>query len=688
MVFSDRTLASFQRADYKTYQQIADNFVIWDAIDVHYRGETVRCGGHVIAAISRKVLLDILQKRCIELGVEMKFEVEVNDLSQLPSHDLLIAADGVNSIIRKMYEEQFKPSVEWGKARYIWLGADKVLDAFNFIFRENEHGLFQVHAYPFSGTTSTFIVECDEQSWLNAGLDKATEAESLAYCQTLLDEHLNGTQLISNNSKWLSFPTLKTKNWHLQGSRFKVQGSRSLSVNREPGTLNLEPHIVLLGDAAHTAHFSIGAGTKLAMEDAIALATALDQHSNIETALNEYELERKPVVETFQRAAADSQAYFETIKRYLGLPPMQFAFQLLTRSGRISYDDLHFRDARFGDMVDRWFWANAECGVRNAEWNEVDHPAVSLAPSPVFAPIKICGLTLSNRIVARPFADILSIDLKGACLVMTEVCAVSPDGRISSDASGMYNDAHKESWAGVVEEAHKQGGRVGMQIGHAGRRGAVRPRSEGLERPLREGGWPLISASPIPYTPRSQAPKEMDRADMDRIRNDFVKAALMANETGIDLLQLHFAHGYLIASFLSPLTNLRTDEYGGDGEKRTRFPLEIFDAVRAAWPQDKPMSVALSASDWARGGVELEEVIAFARLLKEQGCDLIEVLAGQTTATSEPPYGRGFLTLLSDRIRNGSGITTMVGGYLTTSSEANTILAAGRADLCIMNTTT
>ncbi|MEO6457951.1 MAG: FAD-dependent monooxygenase [Chloroflexia bacterium] len=669
VVFSDRTLASFQRADYKTYQQIADNFVIWDAIDVHYRGETVRCGGHVIAAISRKVLLDILQRRCIELGVEMKFEVEVNDLTQLPPHDLLIASDGVNSITRKMYEEQFKPSVEWGKAMYIWLGADKVLDAFNFIFRENEHGLFQVHAYPFSGATSTFIVECDEQSWLNAGLDKSTEAESLAYCQTLLDEHLNGTQLISNNSKWLNFPTLKTKNWHIQ--------------NPKSGRPLGHQNTVLLGDAAHTAHFSIGAGTKLAMEDAVALATALDQHSDIEAALNEYELERKPVVETFQRAAAESQAYFETIKRYLGLPPMQFAFQLLTRSGRISYDDLHFRDARFGDMVDRY--------MARLIGHEQPLSTPILAPPPIFAPLKLRGLAIPSRIVTRPFSDVDlhgQIQVRGAGLVMIEVCAVSADGRVSPDSSGMYNDTHKEAWTSVVEKVHKQDGSVGIQLGHAGRRGAVRPRSEGLDRPLREGGWPLISASSIPYTTRSQVPKEMDRTDMDSARDDFVQAAHMSDKAGFDLLQLHFAHGYLLASFLSPLTNLRTDEYGGDPQKRTRFPLEVFDAVRAIWPQEKPMSVALSGSDWARGGVDLDEVIAFAILLKEHGCDLIEVLAGQTTPASEPPYSRGFLTPLSDRIRNGAGIPTMVGGYLTTSSEANTILAAGRADLCIMSTTT
>ena len=677
VVFSDRTLASFQRADYKTYQQIADNFVIWDAIDVHYRGETIRCGGHVIAAISRKVLLDILQKRCIELGVKIQFETEVNNLSDLPQHDLLIASDGVNSITRKTFEEQFKPGIEWGKAKYIWLGADKVLDAFNFIFMENEHGLFQVHAYPFSGTTSTFIVECDEASWLNAGLEKATEAESLAYCQSLLDEHLNGVRLISNNSKWLNFPTLKTRNWHTQSSKFKVQGSKSQS-NIEPGILNLEPRIVLLGDAAHTAHFSIGAGTKLAMEDAIALSTALDQHSDIELALDEYELERKPVVETFQRAAAESQSYFETIKRYTGLPPVQFAFQLLTRSGRITYDDLHFRDARFGDMVDRYMAQRA---------SKVQQEPAILAPPPVFAPLRLRDLEIPNRIVRascseRDFDS--RVQVRGAGLVMTGICAVSADGRVSPDSCGLYDNAAKERWAALAKSVHEQQGVAGLQLGHAGRRGAVRPRGEGLDRPLREGAWSLISASPVPYTPRSQVPREMDRDDMERVLEDFVRAARMADEAGFDLLQLHFAHGYLLASFLSPLTNLRTDEYGGDHEKRGRFPLEVFDAVREVWPQEKPVSVALSASDWVKGGVELDEVIAFARLLKDHGCDLIEVLAGQTTPTGEPPYGRGFLTALSDRVRNGADIPTMVGGYLTTGSEANTILAAGRADLCIV----
>src|SRR5260221_11083016 len=563
VVFSDRTLASFQRADYKTYEQIRDQFVIWDAIDTCYRGETIRCGGHVIASISRKRLLNILQRRCVELGINLEFGREISDLTELGDYYLLIAANGINSLGRKAYEHIFKPTIELGKAKYIWLGANKVLDAFTFIFRENEHGLFQVHAYPFSGTASTFLLECDEASWLNAGLDKASEEESLAYCQHLLAENLDGASLLSNNSKWINFPTLKTRLWH-------------------------HKNMVLFGDCAHTAHFSIGSGTKLAMEDAIALASSLEQHQDLETALNAYELERKPVVEVFQKAAAESQAYFETIKRYLGLDPLQFAFQLLTRSGRISYDDLKFRDVRFGETDDRWDMQKAG-----------DTEAIA-APPPRFAPTRMPGVTIPTRIVLlqkasaemsspgdnhEDYPEAVQEPAGNVGLVLTELTAVSAEGRITPHSPGIYNAEQREVWKAIVEQIHSVSpAKIALQLGHAGRRGSTRPRSEGLDRPLRRGNWPLLSASSIPYTPQSQVPKEMDRASMDQVRNEFVRAARLAQEAGFDLLHLHFAHGYLLASFLSPLTNLRNDEYGGRLERRLCFPLEGFDSLRAALP--------------------------------------------------------------------------------------------------------
>lgn len=692
VVFSDRTLASFERADYKTYKQITDRFVIWDSIDVRYRGETVRCGGHVIASISRRLLLNVLQERCAELGVNLQFGVDIHDLTGIPECDLLIASDGVNSLVRKEYEATLKPSVEWGSARYIWLGAERVLDAFTFIFHENEDGFFTTHAYPFSGTSSTFIVECSEATWLKAGLDEVDEAQSLAYCQGLLHEDLRGAALLSNNSKWINFPTLKTKHWHT---------SRASQGDAAKSKIN---HIVLLGDAVHTAHFSIGSGTKLAMEDAIALASALEEYGNIEAALNAYEVERKPVVETFQRAASESQTYFETISRYRNLEPVQFAFQLLTRSGRITYSDLHLRDPRFGDIVDRWYRERAECGVgrqvmdkgrrvANGDEGMVVQPL--FAPPPIFAPLAMRSLTFPSRIV-RPLCTTPARDglpgmpatnkgsISSPHSLLTEMCAVSPEGRISFETPGMYSDEHVEAWARIVEGIHAEGNLAGISIGHAGRRGATLPRSEGLDRPIRDGAWPLLSASAIPYTSRSQVPVEMDREDMERVRDEFVRGARLADEAGFDFLQLHCAHGYLLASFLSPLSNKREDEYGGTRMRRMSYPLEVFDAVRAAWPESKPLVVALTATDLAKGGAEVEEAVAFASVIKARRCDFVEALAGQTVPHGELAYGRGFLTHYSDRIRNEAGIPTMVGGYVTTSNEANTILAAGRADLCIV----
>ena len=487
-----------------------------------------------------------MQNRCFELGINLKFSYEINDLAELGDYDLLIAADGLNSIVRKKYESSFKPSLEYGKARYIWLGANKVLDAFTFIFCENEHGLFQVHSYPFNGTTSTFIIECDEASWLKAGLDEADEAQSLAYCQQLLEENLGGATLLSNNSKWISFPMLKTQHWH-------------------------HKNIVLLGDAIHTAHFSIGSGTKLAMEDAIALASALEQHSDLETALNEYELERKPVVEIFQRAARESQSYFETLKRHMTLDPVPFTFNLLTRSGRITYDDLRLRDQRFGDVVDRWY-ANKALSQSNTENSSATQTL--FAPPPLFTPLTLRRVHLPNRIALSPrpncaaqngllveaYANQMqSAACSGAGLVETEQVAISAQGRITPDCAGIYHADHVEAWKRVIEFIHDHtSAKVAIQLNHAGRRGSTRSRTNGLDRSLQEDNWPLFSASSIPYSPSNQVPIEMNRADMDSVRDDFVLATQRAHEAGFDVLQLNFAQGYLLASFISPLTNHET----------------------------------------------------------------------------------------------------------------------------------
>ncbi|MFQ5614070.1 MAG: FAD-dependent monooxygenase, partial [Anaerolineae bacterium] len=659
VVFSDRTLAAFREADYKTYKEITDHFVVWDAIDIKYRDETIRCGGHSFAGLSRKKLLNILQARCEELGVGLTFEIEITDVTEYAGYDLVIGADGVNSLTRKTYEDVFQPDLEVGQAKFVWFGTDKVFDSFTFIFRENEHGLFQAHAYPFDGQTSTFIIECDEATWRRTGLGETDEENTIAYCQELFAPDLGHHQLLSNRSWWVNFIRVKNKVWRHR-------------------------NVVLLGDAVHTAHFSIGSGTKLAMEDAITLSNAFEQHGDdLERALNDYELERRPRVEALQAAARESRIYFENIRRYAHLEPMQFAFHLLTRSGRISYDNLRLRDPYFSETVDRWYAGRSRPPAGDGR------PSVVAVP-PLFNPINLRGLALPTRVVLSPgpaydaeegapgetqARNLRGQALDGVALVLTEPVAVSPEGRITPGCAGMYRPEHLAAWKEIVDGIHAAApARLGLRLNHAGRRGSTRPRRYGLDRPLPEGNWPLLSASALPYAPQNQTPKAMDRADMDQVRDAFVRAATMAAEAGFDLLQLHFAHGYLLASFISPLTNVRDDDYGGPLENRLRFPLEVFAAVRATWPEDKPLSVAVSATDWARGGQEIDEAVAVAGALKAAGCDLVEVLAGQTTPDARPVYGPGFLTSFSDRIRSEARLPTMVGGGLVTTDQVNTIL--------------
>jgi anthraniloyl-CoA monooxygenase len=666
IVFSDATLRELQEADHQTHADITAHFAKWDAIDVRWKDELIRTHGHAFAGLSRRVMLQILQDRCAEVGVELMFNHNLTDFSEFANRDLVIAADGSNSLVRKRYESVFQPSFDVTDRKYVWLGTSFRPDSIFFNFRETEFGLFLGTIYPFTGDLSTFVVECDPADWKRAGLDEATEAETAAFAEKIFAEDLRGESIVTNKSTWLNFVTIKNRTWH-------------------------HGNVVLVGDSAHTAHYSVGSGTRMAMEDAIALSQALDEHDDLEQAFVYYEQGREPVTEAIQEAAKTSYTWFTNLSRYEGLEPIQLAFNLVTRSGRIGYDNLRTRDAAFVDRVDRWFSMRARETIKEP----------ILAPPPMFTPLKLREMALSNLVVLAPaglgsavdgtpndmhLGQLLERAEGGAGIVMTELTAISSDARVTPGDTGMYSKAHTSEWARLMDGIHERSlAKVGLRVNHAGRRGATRPRWEGLDRPLLEGGWPLLSASPIPYSAEAQVPKEMTRSDMDRVRDHFVRATASANHAGFDLLNLYFAHGYLMASFISPLTNRRQDEYGGSLDARMRFPLEVFDAVRAEWPQPKPLCVSISASDLTRKGLQPQDGVAVATLLEEHGCDLIEVLAGQTVINDSPAYGRYFLADLSDLVRNLAGIKTMTRGRITKPDEANTLLAGGRADLAIMD---
>ncbi|MGH2692346.1 MAG: FAD-dependent monooxygenase [Actinomycetota bacterium] len=654
VVFSDRTLAEFREADQRTYEQITERFVTWEAIDVFYHDKLIRSGGHVFAGIARVALLDILAARCEELGVDLRFESESGHLDGSEA-DLVIAADGVHSEIRAAREKVFRPRLERGRAKYIWFGTDRVLDSFTFAFRENDHGFFQSHAYPFDGTTSTWIVETDEETWRRAGLDTATESESIQYCERLFARELRGRSLLSNSSQWIDFVTVRNRTWR-------------------------DENVALLGDAAHTAHFSIGSGTKLAMEDAISLSRAFERHGeDLDAALSDYELERRPVIERFQEAADESRVFFENTRRYSHLEAMPFAFRLFSRSGRLDYGNLRTRDARYVDQVDRDF-ADANLAT----------------PPPHLTPLRLRGLELPNRIVhslppwevaeegspglaQRLLAESASDD--GVGLILPQVVAVSPEGRQTVGSTGLWTDQHESEWAELAIRVHAGGSRVGLAIGHAGRRAGCRPRSEGLDREPRFGGWQPIAPSPVPYSESRSVPEEMTPSDLARVRDAFAEAAVRAARAGFDLLMVHMAHGQLLASFLSPLANVRDDEYGLE---RMRYPLEVFDAVREAWPDERPLGATIPSTDAARGGWAEDHAVELASALASRGCDLVEPLAGLALPASTPAYGPGFLVPAADRIRNEARVKVLVGGGLRTTSQINTILAGARADLCVL----
>lgn len=628
VVFSEETLGALRDADPVTHLEITDSFARWSTVDIRYQGKLLRSRGHSFSAIARKHLLSILQRRAAELGAELRFGVEVDEL---PEADLVVAADGANSRVRT---RDFRASVKPQGCKYVWFGTDLVLDSFTFSFKETEFGLFQAHAYPFDENTSTWIVECAEPVWRRAGLDTMSEAESIAFCEKLFADDLAGHRLMSNRSLWLDFPLVRCASWH-------------------------RGNVVLLGDAAHTAHFSIGSGTKLAMEDAIALATALARHGDLGAALTEYELDRQPMVERFQQAAGESAAYFGRTATYTGFELVQFAFNLLTRSGRVSHTNLAQRDPDLIRVLDAWF-ASGSAMVPGA-----------VAPPPLFAPLRLGSTTLTNRLVAED--DSVRAARAGAGLVLAGPIAVSPEGRICPDTP--------LSLVTNVDEVHEAGALVGLRLSHAGARGATRPPAHGLDVPLpADQAWPLLAASAVPFGPFAQTPKAMDADDLAAVRQAFADAAARAAEAGVDVLELDMADGHLLAGFLSPLTNRRDDEWGG--EHRWAYPLSVLDAVREVWP--RLLSVRLTVTDWAPRGLGLPEGIRLAKAVHERGAELIHVRAGQSVAEARPEFRRGYLTTLSDQVRNQAGVPTLVGGYLTTPDEVNTIVAAGRADLCVL----
>jgi anthraniloyl-CoA monooxygenase len=669
VVFSDQTVENLMANDPVSGATIASEFAHWDDIDVHIHGETIRSSGHGFIGIGRKRLLNILQERARELGVRLHFEHEASpDLDDWRDYDLVIAADGANSRIRTRYDEHFGADIQMRKNKFFWFGTAKVFEAFTFAFEQTEAGWVWAHAYRFDDNLSTFIVEMEPETWAKLGFDRMEQTDAIAVCERIFASYLDGNALQSNAKHlpgpqaWLNFRRIICERWSFE-------------------------NLILLGDAAHTAHFSIGSGTKLALEDAIKLAEVLNRPGlSREQALVEYREERQVEVLKLQNSARNSTEWFETLDRYLHFEPIQFAYSLLTRSQRVSHENLRLRDKRWLEGVERWFQSKAR-------GTPVNDPA-----PPMFAPYKMRGMTLENRVVVSPMATYSAADGTpndfhlvhygtrahgGAGLLYTEMTCVSPEARITPGCTGMYAPEHLEAWQRIVDFVHSNSSaRFCLQLGHSGPKGSTRVGWQGYDVPLEEGNWPVMASADVPWSPDNQIPRPMTRADMDEVTKQFVAATLMGAEAGFDMLELHAAHGYLLSSFITPLTNKRSDEYGGSLANRLRFPLEIFRAMRSAWPAEKPMSVRISANDWMGDqGVTPDEAVLIARAFSEEGADLIDVSAGQTWATSAPVYGRMFQTPFADQIRNEARVSTMAVGNIYEVDHVNSILAAGRADL-------
>ncbi|MEV8588226.1 bifunctional salicylyl-CoA 5-hydroxylase/oxidoreductase [Streptomyces sp. NPDC051180] len=674
VVLSDETLGGIRDADPAVYEALRRELVRWDDIDVVHRGHRTTSTGHGFAALGRSRLLELLHARCTELGVRLRFRSEAPPPDELAAaHDLVIAADGVHSRTREAYADHFRPRVTTHRCRYIWLAVDFPFDAFRFEIAETEHGVMQLHAYPYARReparqeparrehpdgSSTVIVEMREEVWRAAGFHELDEAESTARCAKIFAEALGARELRSHRSAWTAFRTVVNERWSYGNT-------------------------VLIGDAAHTAHFSIGSGTKLAVEDALALADRLTAHATLPAALAAYEAERRPVVESTQRAAAASLRWFEELADHVDRPPRLFAFDLLTRSRRVTHANLRLRDPAFTDTVERDFGCPP-------------------GTPPMFTPLRLRGLTLRNRVVVSPMDLYVAEDgvpgdfhlvhlgaraLGGAALVMTEMVCVSSQGRITPGCSGLWNDEQARAWTRITAFVHAQapGTALGVQLGHSGRKGSTRRMWEGIDQPLPDGNWPLVAASPLPYRPGvNQTPRALDRAGLTAVREEFTAAARRAARCDFDLLELHCAHGYLLSGFLSPLTNHRTDAYGGSPEARLRFPLEVFDAVREVWPDDRPMTVRISATDWAEGGNTAEDAVTIARAFAAHGADAVDVSTGQVVPDETPAYGRSYQTPYADRIRAAVGVPVVAVGAISSWDDVNSLLLAGRADLCAL----
>jgi anthraniloyl-CoA monooxygenase len=673
VVFSDETLGGIEHADPAVHAAMEAEFARWDDIDVHVKGETLTSGGHGFAAMSRRRLLEILQQRCRELGVAVHFRVEAPDVDELAAtHDLVVAADGANSAIRARYAETFGPTLDRRRCRYMWLGTDLVFDAFKFYIRETPYGVMQIHGYPYDATGSTFIVEMHDDVWEAAGFEAPalspgeSDEVSIERVRELFGDILGGYAIHANNSQWISFATVRNERWR-------------------------HGNVILLGDAAHTAHFSIGSGTKLAMEDALALAACLHEHDDVTSGLEAYEAERRPVVASTQRAAQASLEWFENLGQYIHQEPMQFAFNIMTRSRRVTYDNLRLRDHEFVDRADLWF-AGHEKRRGNGDGD--------LRP-PMFQPLRLRGVELPNRVVVSPMDMYVAVDgmpndfhfthltgkaLGGAGLVMTEMVCVSPEGRISPGCCGLWTDAQGAAFRRIVDFVHREtDGKVGLQLGHSGRKGSTKLMWEGMDEPLPSGNWEVVAPSPLPYRAGvNQIPRELTLDDLAQIRGEFVDAARRGIDAGFDLLELHCAHGYLLSSFISPVSNQRTDSYGGSLAGRLRFPLEVFDAMRDVWPEDRPMTVRISATDWVEGGVDVDDAVEIAEAFAAAGADAIDVSTGQVTPEEQPAFGRSYQTPFADAIRNRTGLATIAVGVISSYDDVNSIILAGRADLCAL----